>query len=1184
MIKSKNITHVSGLPVLFLISGFLILFPDSSKSASDFLSIARNYAEAILQHATDRYGPEHTAMWAQIIDLRTLRIPEQQTAAEWNQEMASWEEDKNYGMWGKNNSNLEFAPMSNLNWDGSTIRLMMELSQLTGDDHFRRGAQAYMKDFFARCISPVNGLFGWGLHLAYDMRKDSLYWHRHESNWWDPLPWAEVWAERADLTEAEIRAIYRGHIQDKRTYAFDRHAEFYTNDFPFETNCFAHHGLSYMEAFAFAYGRTGNPEYWRWCEEMLLSLWGKRNPSNNALPGNWRPDQQKLGYVKDFTDGPWLAEYVLSAYEDCGEPFLAEVAAAFLYANGQRKSVSYARDARVMLRASRLLTNPEFFALAKTFADSLKNELVLPQMAFDVAHHLLLYIELYEATGEEKWRQAALTFAEKAAKEYVHSSGLIAGTAGLKRPLYYDVAQGPGMLAAAFFRLGLIQHGLTPTAIRTDKSWSKKDLPKMVTCRIPGSSVKRAHLILQKELREKTLLIEGKRQQEQWIFPLQSSIFKGKKQLRYQVVAVTESGTVASPWQFIRTEGDWEPPIIADLNLPAQALAASEIPISTHVSDTNGLRSVELLYMLDDRQGYPPISLQRQGDRYAGKLSLPKDEIPQRLSLAVRAVDQCDNSVLNPWQQMDVFAQDVLDGNQGGGGKQTGVTVVCPQVQAPHPITVRRYWRLSEEIKLQPSQTHSEVFFSIQGTHQTAGIKTLSFPFTPEQVAAFLPGTQQIIKSSPAGWTAVPTEIDLDNQHLTISGELIDGIYTVSGQDRLIWSGQVLHGENVCQTFIDVNSDSIPEIACGTGGHGVGLLTADGSCSWSQRLGQVFRNSGGTFSHPAVLDINGDRKPVIIIGSEDGNVRCFDANGNLLWSFQGHGQIRSGIAVDTNRTTKSIALSFTDAAGFVYLIDASGKPIWQQHLASEFFTTPAFYDLDGDGSCEIICGSRDDDLIVLNHDGSTRWRKHLDGDVSAPAIGRFQVESRASVDERSCAITVGTTAGTVFAFDPQGNLIWQAKTPPPTLEGWNEPDLVLMDVDGDGWREVAMASKNGRIHLLDSHGNERWGYATKAKIQGSIAFANVGGGPEPDLIFGSYDNKIYALDGWGRLLWFFADKRMEQPAQLLVGDVNGDSKLEIVANCVRPGGFFLLRTEAPCRRFSRPWWTYHGNLARTGAN
>ena len=193
--------------------------------SSPYTEAAKKYAAVLLANGRDHYGPIHTPLFVQMIDLRTLEIPKQRTAAEWRAEMAGWKEDRNYQMWGKDRSSVLWAQDSNLLWDTENIRLMYALSAETGDAHYATAADDYIRYFLKHCVSRTTGLFAWGEHIAYNVVDDEIHGQRHELQHPAPL-WPEMWRFDPDAVRNEIEGIYRYHVTDQRSMAYDRHANY----------------------------------------------------------------------------------------------------------------------------------------------------------------------------------------------------------------------------------------------------------------------------------------------------------------------------------------------------------------------------------------------------------------------------------------------------------------------------------------------------------------------------------------------------------------------------------------------------------------------------------------------------------------------------------------------------------------------------------------------------------------------------------------------------------------------------------------------------------------------------------------------------------------------------------------------------------------------------------------------
>jgi len=145
----------------------------------------------------------------------------------------------------------------------------------------------------------------------------------------------------------------------------------------------------------------------------------------------------------------------------------------------------------------------------------------------------------------------------------------------------------------------------------------------------------------------------------------------------------------------------------------------------------------------------------------------------------------------------------------------------------------------------------------------------------------------------------------------------------------------------------------------------------------------------------------------------------------------------------------------------------------------------------------------------------------------------------------------GGTNNTVQVFKSDGTPLWSKSILIDTGR------VGIADIDGDGKGEVVVfgatdgtADHTALIYALDDHdGHILWTW-TGAELSAdpkNIAFVNVDGDPEPEIIGangGWYNRDVYALDNTdGREIWRKPYGRTEH---LLVGDVTGDGMEEIL--------------------------------------
>jgi len=184
-------------------------------------------------------------------------------------------------------------------------------------------------------------------------------------------------------------------------------------------------------------------------------------------------------------------------------------------------------------------------------------------------------------------------------------------------------------------------------------------------------------------------------------------------------------------------------------------------------------------------------------------------------------------------------------------------------------------------------------------------------------------------------------------------------------------------------------------------------------------------------------------------------------------------------------------------------------------------------------------------------------------DSSAPTVGDVDNDG---VDE----IVFGTLDGKVWVVEADGSVLWTADT---TIEGQSSPSAVgsapvVADLDNDGDVEIVVGvgtlqvpNQQGGIVALDHNGNRIWsqqGFDTfnmwtggapdgyREGVYSSPAVGDVDGDGFLDIVFGGWDNHIWALDRNGQPLAGFPfvhyDTTWGSPSLF---DVDGDGRDEI---------------------------------------
>ncbi|VVB53717.1 Repeat domain in Vibrio, Colwellia, Bradyrhizobium and Shewanella [uncultured archaeon] len=257
----------------------------------------------------------------------------------------------------------------------------------------------------------------------------------------------------------------------------------------------------------------------------------------------------------------------------------------------------------------------------------------------------------------------------------------------------------------------------------------------------------------------------------------------------------------------------------------------------------------------------------------------------------------------------------------------------------------------------------------------------------------------------------------------------------------------------------DFNKDGKTESVIGTSGglSGNSVFIVDNNGGRINSIGFSMYEAPLTFTS---ADVNGDGKDEVIAG--------FVKNG-----------VNSATRLDPTGGSRS--LTYNGPAPIV-AIDTVKGILWRYQASMGSYTVQAG-DLDGDGQPEIVAGLQDE-IDVLNHDGSLRFEANVSGSVKG---------------------------------------------------------VILVDLNGDGNKDIVAAGSV--VYAFDGSGNRLWGYAGSGPV-GGIALADVEGDGSPEVIVGS--DRLRILNKTGGLIW--SSDKMSPITALKAGDFNGDSYLDVVTS------------------------------------
>ena len=143
---------------------------------------------------------------------------------------------------------------------------------------------------------------------------------------------------------------------------------------------------------------------------------------------------------------------------------------------------------------------------------------------------------------------------------------------------------------------------------------------------------------------------------------------------------------------------------------------------------------------------------------------------------------------------------------------------------------------------------------------------------------------------------------------------------------------------------------------------------------WNQHLDlstRYTRYKAEIHSIPTLADVDNDGRLEIIVGTSMGWVYVLDPKtGHALdgWPVQ-LGDVQGQVAVGDIDNDGWLEIIAADARGSVVALRVSGKEVWERHVGSAIGAGATLADFDGDGKLEIIIGTFDGRIFVL--DGAT---------------------------------------------------------------------------------------------------------------------------------------------------------------------------------------------------------------------
>ena len=275
------------------------------------------------------------------------------------------------------------------------------------------------------------------------------------------------------------------------------------------------------------------------------------------------------------------------------------------------------------------------------------------------------------------------------------------------------------------------------------------------------------------------------------------------------------------------------------------------------------------------------------------------------------------------------------------------------------------------------------------------------------------------------------------------------------------------------------------------------------------QLGFPFDTNSEIKSNPAVLDFYGDGNSYVVFGDNSGLIHLLDSNGNSVendfFPYDTGDQIWGSPAVSDIDNDGNLDVVFVSKSKHLYVFDLNGLKL--DFNANQFLVgTPALGQLDDDNDLEIVFAgySNDAKVFAINIDGTNVQGFPLLLDekmMKGVALADFNSNGK---DE----IVVGTDDDNVYLINDDGSIGFVFQTD-------DKIRSAPIVVEYNGEKNIIVGSKDEKLYSIDSSGELVFSYDAFGSIYTSPTILDLGS--ESMIVFGDDEGYIYGLDLIGNL-------------------------------------------------------------------
>jgi outer membrane protein assembly factor BamB len=313
----------------------------------------------------------------------------------------------------------------------------------------------------------------------------------------------------------------------------------------------------------------------------------------------------------------------------------------------------------------------------------------------------------------------------------------------------------------------------------------------------------------------------------------------------------------------------------------------------------------------------------------------------------------------------------------------------------------------------------------------------------------------------------------------------------------------------------------------------------------------TFTARSNLYTGPVVVEVPGQSgKEIIVSDSEVRRLRCVDATGKQVWEYYGGWKKRlsSTAAVSYRARPGKATLLIGNGDGTLDCLDAAtGKTLWKRTVGKIEWSNAIWADLNGDGRDEVVAGSEDTGITVLDSAGKRLW--NYNGHPQGLALGLRGPLAAADLDGNGKQEILALTHFGPVCLNRDGSLRWERFTG----DDFNGA-VVVADAEGDGKpKAYCCSSDDNALWCMDAlTGQVRWHFSmlggADTYASSAIAVGDLYGNGQQEIVAADNQGYVYCLGPDGRQRWIFATEKHTH-AQVTLGDVDGDGEVEVLVTC-----------------------------------